>query len=151
MDDGSVFEIGKYYKHSSGQKMAIRGRLDTYFHGGCLVGEDGDSSLLPVGSDTASTVNWYEISEKEWDAPRDYVADVIPAILEPTTSYRTRAEHLLSLLIQLGASDAATEMVQSLSEAYGYDSLYGKRESGPQKAVSASSDPAFVPPEPEFD
>lgn len=128
MDDGSVFEIGKYYKHSSGQKMAIRGWIDTYFHGNCLIGEDGDSSLIPVGSDTESTVNWYEISEKEWKTPRDRVTDVIPDILNSQTSYRTRAEHLLSLLIHLGASDAATEMVQSLSEGYGFDPLYGKSE-----------------------
>ncbi|MCP4624483.1 MAG: hypothetical protein GY850_13290 [bacterium] len=61
------FEVGKFYKHSSGSMMHIIGGLQTTLYGGCLVAEESDSgSLQPIGQDTGSTQNWKETTREKW-------------------------------------------------------------------------------------
>lgn len=63
-----IFEVGKFYKHTSGVHVAIRGKVKTTMWGETLVGEStGDSyGLVPVGEDEASAINFVEITEEEW-------------------------------------------------------------------------------------
>lgn len=63
-----IFEVGKYYQHASGEKMAIVGEVNTTLYGdNVLVGEpDSTPNLRPVGRDESNTVNWKEISKEEW-------------------------------------------------------------------------------------
>ena len=64
------FEIGRYYKHSGGNMMHVVTAAKTYIHGWCLIAEDRDGSLRPVGSDETSAVNWSEIDRVEWYSGR---------------------------------------------------------------------------------
>jgi hypothetical protein len=62
-----VFEIGKYYRHTTGEMMAIRGELETTMWGKALIAESNQrSDLVPVGRDESSAVNWMETTEDEW-------------------------------------------------------------------------------------
>ena len=62
------FEIGKVYKHSSGQIMAIVGKVNTTGYGECLVGECFDMvNLKPIGMDEDATQGWEEIEMTLWD------------------------------------------------------------------------------------
>ena len=56
------FEIGNYYQHTGGRVLSIIGTAYTFFHGQCLLGEEDDGSLIPVGSDEAAAVNWHQVS-----------------------------------------------------------------------------------------
>lgn len=124
MDDGSVFEIGKYYQHSMGRRISILCWAETYFHGRCMIAEESDGCFTPVGADEANAVNWEEISREQWVVPSNPITDAIPAILNPATAYRERADLLYYLLANLNAMSDATDLVQQLSDAYGYDSAY---------------------------
>lgn len=59
-----IFEIGKTYKHTTGQKMTIIGRLKTKTYGECLIDERDTGELLPVGEQEDNTVNWTESEEQ---------------------------------------------------------------------------------------
>lgn len=62
------FEIGKYYKHSSGEVMRILACVDTTIYGRTLLAEEGDTfGFQPVGWDSDDYAeNWKEIDEDEW-------------------------------------------------------------------------------------
>lgn len=62
------FEIGKSYKHSSGNVMRILACVDTTIYGKALIAEEGDTfGFRPVGFDSDDYAeNWKEISEEEW-------------------------------------------------------------------------------------
>ena len=61
------FEVGKVYKHTSGQIMHIIGGLQTTLYGGSLVAEcSGSANLKPVGQDENAAVNWAESTIEEW-------------------------------------------------------------------------------------
>lgn len=61
------FEVGKFYKHTSGQQMAIVGKVPTTQWGETLVGERDDmADLMPVGMDEGAAENWSEITKEEW-------------------------------------------------------------------------------------
>jgi hypothetical protein len=60
------FELGKYYKHSTGKKLHICGLVDSYYYGNCFAGEDENGNLSDVGKDADNTVNWKEISKDEF-------------------------------------------------------------------------------------
>ena len=62
------FKVGKYYKHNSGTLMHVIGGLQTSVYGWCLIGEQNDGRLVPVGQDECNAVNWQEITEQEWQA-----------------------------------------------------------------------------------
>ena len=66
------FELGKYYAHTTGDKLYICGLCDTKIYGRCLMGENRNGDFIPVGQDKDSAVNWHEISEEEfWDGRSD--------------------------------------------------------------------------------
>ena len=49
-NDTFKFEIGKYYRHSSGKEIAILGEVDTTMYGKVFVAESNrESNLRPVG------------------------------------------------------------------------------------------------------
>jgi hypothetical protein len=60
-----IFEIGKTYKHTTGKRMTIIGRLNTKTYGETLVGEDDRGELLPVGEKEENAINWCEEAETE--------------------------------------------------------------------------------------
>lgn len=62
-----VFEVGKFYRHTGGQELAILGELETTMYGKCLVAETNKSgNFMPVGRDESATQNYTEISKEEW-------------------------------------------------------------------------------------
>ena len=56
------FEIGNYYQHTTGRVICIIGTARTFFHGDTLLGEDDQGSLIPIGKDEASTINYHRVS-----------------------------------------------------------------------------------------
>jgi len=66
------FQIGHYYKHTTGKRMHIVGEADTYQYGQCLVGEvAGEPDMIPVGMHEENFRNWTEITEKEFVEEED--------------------------------------------------------------------------------
>lgn len=63
------FEIGKYYKHTGGGFLHICGEVKTHIWGHCLIAENKDGRLVPVGRDESNAVNWVEISEEQYINP----------------------------------------------------------------------------------
>lgn len=61
-NDELVFEIGKTYVHSQGCMMRIVGRVDTLMYKNCLVAEDNEGRLQPVGTDPDNAQNWKEVN-----------------------------------------------------------------------------------------
>jgi len=62
-----VFKIGRYYRHTGGGMLAVRGQVHTTMWGHCLVAEDEQGNLRPVGRDEVSTTNYHQILKAEWD------------------------------------------------------------------------------------
>jgi len=60
------FEIGKYYEHTTGNKIYICGELVTYMWGKCLVAESNKTELVVVGKYENSSVNYKEIPKEEY-------------------------------------------------------------------------------------
>lgn len=60
------FEIGKYYKHSSGKIIHILGRVETTSYGYCLVAETSSGVLVPVGEHDDAIIGWEELTREEW-------------------------------------------------------------------------------------
>jgi len=67
-----VFEIGKFYRHTTtGVMFHILGRLETTLCGSALVAEflgKGQGGLTPVGDDEGSAAECQEATEEEWMA-----------------------------------------------------------------------------------
>ena len=62
-----LFEVGKAYKHTSGQMIHIIGSVQTTRFGFCLVAESSWSDdLKPVGIGLKHTVGWHEIPLNLW-------------------------------------------------------------------------------------
>lgn len=63
-----VFEIGKFYRHTTGLELAIVGEVETTLYGKCLVAESNEPSgnLVAVGRDESATQNFIEITKEEW-------------------------------------------------------------------------------------
>lgn len=67
MEETMKFEVGKYYKHASGNIMHVIGGLQTTLYGGCLVAEEVDSAnLKPIGQDETSVENWLETTKEDF-------------------------------------------------------------------------------------
>lgn len=63
-----VFELNKYYKHTSGQLVHILTEIKTQAYGKSLIAEPTDScDIIPVGDGEGYSVNWIEIKKKEWN------------------------------------------------------------------------------------
>jgi len=62
------FEVGKFYKHTSGKKIAIVAEAVTTMYGKTLIAEQCDrADFMPVGSDSDDyAANWTEITKDEW-------------------------------------------------------------------------------------
>lgn len=62
------FEVGKYYKHSTGELLHILDEVTSTLYGHCLVGESTRNyNLLPIGMDESNTMNYEEIDKDEWN------------------------------------------------------------------------------------
>jgi hypothetical protein len=61
-----VFEVGKFYRHTTGLEYSIIGKLETTMWGKTLIAETNSSDLEAVGEDMYATVNFEEISREEW-------------------------------------------------------------------------------------
>lgn len=62
-----IFEVGKFYRHPTGEEMAVIGEAETTLYGKCLVAESNRSAdLKPVGRHESHADNWSEISRDEW-------------------------------------------------------------------------------------
>lgn len=65
-----VFEVGKFYKHTTGQCFSILSEQETTMYGKTLIAEIGGGcqtvSFMAVGRDESSTANYHEISKDEW-------------------------------------------------------------------------------------
>lgn len=58
-----IFENGKCYEHTTGQKMRIIAEIDTYFYGHCLLGETDTVTYVTVGIGEEYAVNWKECED----------------------------------------------------------------------------------------
>jgi len=65
-----VFEIGKFYKHTTGSMLHIISAGKTTLYGWTHIAEqtgvNAYETFLAVGVDEDSAVNYTEISEEEW-------------------------------------------------------------------------------------
>lgn len=60
-------EIGKFYRHLTGQELAIVGEAETTMYGKVLVAETNRFGyLIPIGRGESNATNYKEISKKEW-------------------------------------------------------------------------------------
>lgn len=63
------FEIGKYYKHTTGTMLHIITAAKTTLYGWTHIAESingSGKSFMAVGFDTNASTNFSEISEDEW-------------------------------------------------------------------------------------
>lgn len=62
------FEIGKYYKHTSGQIISIIGCVESTMYGKTLVAEHSDRpDFSPIGYNSDEYAqNWVEVDKEEW-------------------------------------------------------------------------------------
>ena len=58
-----VFEVGKAYKHNSGEKMRIIAEVNSYYFGHCLLAETDSAEFIPVGKGEDYSVNWKECED----------------------------------------------------------------------------------------
>ncbi len=63
-----TFQIGKYYKHTSGEMMHIISGAKSTMYDWCLIAEHTGEpeTFRPVGQDKANAQNWTESTEDEW-------------------------------------------------------------------------------------
>lgn len=57
------FEIGKCYVHTTGEKIRIIARVNTYFYGECLLAESETAKYDVVGENEDNAVNWTECED----------------------------------------------------------------------------------------
>ena len=60
------FEVGKYYKHTTGDMLHILQYVDTTLYGRCLLAENEFGKLEAVGDQKDNAVNYKEIDSKEY-------------------------------------------------------------------------------------
>jgi hypothetical protein len=65
-----VFEIGKYYKHTTGTYLHVLCEQETTMYGNTLIAECAGykvaDNFIAVGRDTAATANWQETTREDW-------------------------------------------------------------------------------------
>lgn len=65
--DIMVFEIGKYYKHTTGHQIHIISEIETTLRGrGLLAETNGHDELCVVGIMEENAVGYTEITREEW-------------------------------------------------------------------------------------
>jgi len=61
------FEVGKYYRHTTGKEISIICEANTTMYGETLIAEGCHcTEFIAVGSDESAAVNWIEITKEEW-------------------------------------------------------------------------------------
>lgn len=62
------FEIGKFYKHTTGDCLHILCEIETTMYGNTLLAEQrgGEENFIAVGRGEDSAVNYHEITKEEW-------------------------------------------------------------------------------------
>ena len=60
------FELGKYYRHTSGKMLHIIAVAETSFYGTALIAEDEGGRLQPCGFEEANAKNYVEITQEAW-------------------------------------------------------------------------------------
>lgn len=63
------FELGKYYKHTTGEMLHIVGKVETMMYGECFVGESTNClNLKPIGIGEGYSDGFSEISKEEFES-----------------------------------------------------------------------------------
>ena len=62
----TIFELGKYYEHTAGNKLHVCGVCATHTYGKCLVAEDDRGKLIPVGESVYYAENYHEITKERF-------------------------------------------------------------------------------------
>lgn len=69
------FEVGRYYKHTTGKIIKIVGAVMSDTYGMTAIAEDMSGNFKPVGTDESHTINWSQIPRprpaKSEDAPNE--------------------------------------------------------------------------------
>lgn len=79
-----IFEIGKYYRHPTGQFLRILCQIETTMYGVCLCAEVAGKSrhasngLMPVGMDESCAQNYEECTEQDWMTNFETTKDIKP-------------------------------------------------------------------------
>ena len=62
------FEVGKFYKHTTGHSLHVLCEIETTMYGNTLLAEirGGRNDFMAVGKDEDSTANYHEITKGEW-------------------------------------------------------------------------------------
>jgi len=64
-----VFEVGKYYEHTCGEKISVAARGLTRMWGDTLFAEHrADGEITAVGKTADHAVNWHEITAEDFEA-----------------------------------------------------------------------------------
>ena len=58
-----IFEVGKCYVHTTGDKMRIIARVNTYFYGEGLLAETDRAEYMIVGERESNAVNYTECED----------------------------------------------------------------------------------------
>lgn len=58
------FEVGKCYRHKTGEEFRIIAEVDTYHFGKCLIGESSDTATyVPFGMEENNSMDWEECED----------------------------------------------------------------------------------------
>jgi hypothetical protein len=68
-----IFEIGKYYKHTTGRMLHVLCNVETKLYGDVLLAETygGYKEFQAVGRLEENTMNFVETEKEEWDKAWD--------------------------------------------------------------------------------
>ena len=56
------FEVGKTYRHTSGETIRVLTEVDSYMYGNCLLGENGKGEFIPLSTEEWATENYEEVT-----------------------------------------------------------------------------------------
>jgi hypothetical protein len=62
-----VFQYGKTYRHTSGDILSIVGIANTRTYGKCLIGEDQNGNLKPIGQSEDNTEGYVKLEGRDSD------------------------------------------------------------------------------------
>lgn len=62
-----IFEVGKYYRHTTGNMLHAICEVETAIYGETIIAETPFGDFRPIGNTDECAVNWAEIPKEEWD------------------------------------------------------------------------------------